>query len=274
MPSAPPPPFSLKCPPPSGLRAPLRPTRAPAGAAASSRTGGCAAPSPRAAAPLTSEGAQEWRATLKTLGAGGSLPFRELAAAEAARLAGEGFEPGQLRARLAHLVAVLEIDEAWQPGRVSDGQLRRMQLAVKLMAPRPLVLLDEVSVDLDVTARDALLAFLAAESRAGGVTVVYCTHILDGLAGWASHHLHLTRGAAAVCAPMDASMAQHAPAGAANESALGGGSRLYLYVQGLLWGETAASAGGTAAEVHPPPAESLGIRRGTPLVGGEWLQER
>ena len=36
---------------------------------------------------------------------------------------------------------------------VSDGQLRRMQLALKLMPPRSVVFLDEASVDLDIIGR-------------------------------------------------------------------------------------------------------------------------
>jgi len=188
---------------------------------------------------------QEWRQTLKTLGVGGSLSFSDLAASETTRLAQEGFPEEVLAARLAHLIAVLEVDTSWQPGRVSDGQLRRMQLAVKLMAPRPIVLLDEVSVDLDVIARDALLTFLRSESIDAGVTVVYCTHILDGLQGWASHHLHIAQGIASVCGPIDAEMAKFS-AGQAG-SVLRGGSGLYLYVQQLLWEECHSS---TVAKVE------------------------
>ena len=42
----------------------------------------------------------------------------------------------ELRARLDYLCAALEVKSSWQPGLVSDGQLRRMQLALKLMPPR------------------------------------------------------------------------------------------------------------------------------------------
>ena len=44
----------------------------------------------------------------------------------------------------------------------------------------------------------ALLDFLYAETVARGCTVVYCTHILDGLDAWASDVLHV-RGGAAGC---------------------------------------------------------------------------
>ena len=46
-----------------------------------------------------------------------------------------------------------QVDRNWQPGVVSDGQLRRMQLALKLMPPRSVVFLDEASVDLDIIGR-------------------------------------------------------------------------------------------------------------------------
>ena len=42
-------------------------------------------------------------------------------------------------------------------GLLSAGSLRRVQLVLKLMQPARLLLLDEVTADLDVTARDALL---------------------------------------------------------------------------------------------------------------------
>ena len=48
----------------------------------------------------------------------------------------DGFDGAEMRARLDYLCAVLEVDRSWQPGLVSDGQLRRMQLALKLMPPR------------------------------------------------------------------------------------------------------------------------------------------
>ena len=45
---------------------------------------------------------------------------------------------------------------------LSAGLLRRVQLVLKLMQPARLLLLDEVTADLDLLARDALLRCLAA----------------------------------------------------------------------------------------------------------------
>ena len=42
--------------------------------------------------------------------------------------------------------------------------------------------------------RQELMAFLKEESESRGVAVVYCTHIFDGLDGWATHVAHLAPG--------------------------------------------------------------------------------
>merc|ERR1712176_224115 len=71
--------------------------------------------------------------------------------------------------------------------------MRRGQIALKLLKPAELLLIDEVTADLDVLSRKALLEFLREESQTG-CTVVYCTHILDGMDGWASHLLRIRKG--------------------------------------------------------------------------------
>lgn len=49
------------------------------------------------------------------------------------------------------------------------------------------LLLDEITVDLDVLARADLLTFLVSECEERGATIVYATHIFDGLDKWATH---------------------------------------------------------------------------------------
>ena len=49
--------------------------------------------------------------------------------------------------------------------QVSDGQRRRAQLLLKLLRPSQLLLMDEVTTDLDVVSRQALLQFLSLESN-------------------------------------------------------------------------------------------------------------
>jgi CCR4-NOT complex subunit CAF16 len=105
--------------------------------------------------------------------------------------------------RRDHLVGVLGVDPRWHMHRVSDGQRRRVQILLSLLEPRELLLLDEVTTDLDVIARADLLAFLRRESVERGATILYATHILDGLDRWATHLAFLDGGAIRVFRPLD-----------------------------------------------------------------------
>lgn len=98
-------------------------------------------------------------------------------------------------ARRDELVRILDIDLRWRMHAVSDGERRRVQLAMGLVRPWTVLLLDEITVDLDLLSRRNFLEWLKAETQARQCTVVYATHILDNLAGWPSHlvHMHLGR---------------------------------------------------------------------------------
>mmetsp|Transcript_117120 Transcript_117120/g.343085 ORF Transcript_117120/g.343085 Transcript_117120/m.343085 type:complete len:584 (-) Transcript_117120:336-2087(-) len=96
--------------------------------------------------------------------------------------------------RCQHLAAVLQVDVNWKINSISDGQRRRCQLLELLVPYRPVYLMDEITSDLDIFAREGILGFLKAESELRGCTVFYCTHIFDHLEGWASHMLHLSQG--------------------------------------------------------------------------------
>jgi CCR4-NOT complex subunit CAF16 len=102
-------------------------------------------------------------------------------------------------ARRDELLRVLDIDRRWRMCRVSDGQRRRVQLLLGLLWPCTVLLLDEVTTDLDVIARGDLLAFLRTQST----TILYATHILEGLDQWATHLAYLDAGGIAVMAPLD-----------------------------------------------------------------------
>ncbi|RMZ83799.1 hypothetical protein DV738_g1002, partial [Chaetothyriales sp. CBS 135597] len=106
-------------------------------------------------------------------------------------------------ARKAELVRVLDIDETWRMHQVSDGERRRVQLAMGLIRPWDVLLLDEITVDLDLLSRYNFLAWLKAETESRGATVVYATHILDNLAGWPSHLVHMMGGRVKEWGPMD-----------------------------------------------------------------------
>jgi CCR4-NOT complex subunit CAF16 len=106
--------------------------------------------------------------------------------------------------RRARLIDVLGVDVQWHMHAVSDGQRRRVQLLLGLMRPRKVLLLDEVTTDLDLLARQDLLAFLAEESTERGTTILYATHILDRLDRWATHLIFMVGGKVTVAAPLAA----------------------------------------------------------------------
>jgi len=56
------------------------------------------------------------------------------------------------------------------------------------------LLLDEITVDLDVLGRAELMRFLKDECKQRGATVIYATHIFDGLEFWPSHVAYVARG--------------------------------------------------------------------------------
>merc|ERR1712007_418186 len=78
--------------------------------------------------------------------------------------------------------------------QVSDGQRRRVQIMLGLLRPFKLLLLDEMTVDLDIVGRADFLDFLKSEAKEKKSTVIYCTHIFDGLQDFPSHLLFLEDG--------------------------------------------------------------------------------
>ncbi|CEP64924.1 putative ATP-binding cassette family ATPase CAF16 LALA0_S15e00474g [Lachancea lanzarotensis] len=103
-----------------------------------------------------------------------------------------GFQ--SFRARGEALIDILDVDVRWRMHRLSDGQKRRVQLTMGLLRPWRLLLLDEVTVDLDVLARSRLLAFLRHETTVRRCSIVYATHIFDGLADWPDKVVHIRQG--------------------------------------------------------------------------------
>jgi len=105
--------------------------------------------------------------------------------------------------RTAYLKHVLQVDLDWRINNLSDGQRRRCQLLEILATPRPVYLMDEITSDLDIFARDGVLDFLKTETETRGATIVYCTHIFDHLDGWPTHILRLSKGNVVTNAPID-----------------------------------------------------------------------
>jgi CCR4-NOT complex subunit CAF16 len=104
--------------------------------------------------------------------------------------------------RRRRVLEILDVDPGWRMHRVSDGQRRRVQILLDLERPLRLLLLDEVTAELDVLARADLLAFLREESTTAGLTVVYASHVLDGLEAFATHLAFLSPGRLRCLAPL------------------------------------------------------------------------
>merc|ERR1711959_266766 len=98
------------------------------------------------------------------------------------------------KARLTKLLEVLDVNLSWRMHMVSDGQRRRVQILMGLLKPFEVLLLDEVTVDLDVVSRSDLLSYLKEETESRGATILYATHIFDGLDHWATHLAHIQSG--------------------------------------------------------------------------------
>ena len=96
--------------------------------------------------------------------------------------------------RRDELVGVLDIDCEWRMHAVSDGERRRVQLAMGLIRPWKVLLLDEITVDLDLLSRSSFLGWLKGETERRACTIVYATHILDNLAAWPTHLVHMSMG--------------------------------------------------------------------------------
>eukprot|EP00538_Stauroneis_constricta_P011713 CAMPEP_0119561878 /NCGR_PEP_ID=MMETSP1352-20130426/18892_1 /TAXON_ID=265584 /ORGANISM="Stauroneis constricta, Strain CCMP1120" /LENGTH=343 /DNA_ID=CAMNT_0007610179 /DNA_START=289 /DNA_END=1320 /DNA_ORIENTATION=- len=94
--------------------------------------------------------------------------------------------------RRDELVEMLGIDLNWRMHQLSDGQRRRVQLLLGLIRPFKILLLDEVTTSLDVCVRQDLLRWLVRESEERKATILYATHIFDGLDDWASHLFYMT----------------------------------------------------------------------------------
>lgn len=140
----------------------------------------------------------------------------------------------------------------WRLHKVSDGQRRRAQLLLKLLRPSQLLLLDEVTTDLDILSRQSLLQFLREESEQRGVTVIYSTHIFDGLDDWPTHCLHIKEGGLHYVGPMH--LVPRAP-----ECKSGSGS-LYTTVRGWLNDERdARRSAALEAPSCPPMTEALAM---------------
>jgi CCR4-NOT complex subunit CAF16 len=89
--------------------------------------------------------------------------------------------------RVQELIDIMQINLSWRINAISDGQRRRVQLLECLAEEKQVYVLDEITTDLDLYAREGLLNFLRKETEQKGATILYATHIFDSLADWATH---------------------------------------------------------------------------------------
>ncbi|KAH6813646.1 P-loop containing nucleoside triphosphate hydrolases superfamily protein [Perilla frutescens var. frutescens] len=126
----------------------------------------------------------------KSVGSAGELPLQGDFSAEHMIFGVDGVDP----VRRDKLIDLLDINLQWRMHKVSDGQRRRVQICMGLLHPYKVLLLDEVTVDLDVVARMDLLEFFKEECEQRGATIVYATHIFDGLETWATDLVYVQDG--------------------------------------------------------------------------------
>lgn len=132
--------------------------------------------------------------------------------------------------RRDRLLDILDVDLDWHMHAISDGERRRVQLCMGLMQSWGVLLLDEVTVDLDVQVRHDLLSFLKEDSERRGATILYATHIFDGLNEFPTHIAHMRLGTF-VKKPRPWS---HAPTGQSSDNTAGGLDRT-LFTIALQW---------------------------------------
>merc|ERR1719210_2728838 len=104
--------------------------------------------------------------------------------------------------RVQELIDIMQINTSWRINSISDGQRRRCQLLDCLAEEKRIYILDEITTDLDLYAREGLLRVLRREAEVKGATIFYATHIFDSLADWATHMLFFAKGKIAKCCKM------------------------------------------------------------------------
>ncbi|XP_051123517.1 ABC transporter I family member 20 [Andrographis paniculata] len=139
----------------------------------------------------------EWRREVAF--AGFEVPIQMDVSADKMIFGVAGIDPQ----RRDELIKVLGIDLSWRMHKVSDGQRRRVQICMGLLKPFKVLLLDEITVDLDVLARADLLKFLKKECEERGTVIIYATHIFDGLEDWPSHIVYVSHGKLQLAMPLD-----------------------------------------------------------------------
>ncbi|CAE7196644.1 unnamed protein product [Rhizoctonia solani] len=103
------------------------------------------------------------------------------------------------KARRDRLLDILDVDLDWLVSRICTLYLMANVGVFKWSwglweSGMSSSLMRKVTVDLDVLVRDDLLAFLKEESETRGATILYATHIFDGLNTFPTHVAHMRFG--------------------------------------------------------------------------------
>ena len=65
---------------------------------------------------------------------------------------------------------------------------------LRLVETAEVLLCDEITVDLDILGRLDLLKFFEEECEERGATIIYATHIFDGMHDWMTHLAFISNG--------------------------------------------------------------------------------
>lgn len=100
----------------------------------------------------------------------------------------------EYKERRDELVEILDIDLNWRMHTVSDGQRKKIQIMLGLLAPFKLVIIDEFLNDLDVVVRDRFFNYLVKECETRKASIIYATHIFDNLDKWMNKIIYINQG--------------------------------------------------------------------------------
>ena len=108
----------------------------------------------------------------------------------------------QRKKAVAAALAVVGLSEraGHKPSELSGGQQQRVAIARALVADPTLLVCDEPTGDLDRKTADEILTLLQDLNRHHGKTIIMVTHDAKA-AEYASHQLHMDKGALAGAAP-------------------------------------------------------------------------
>jgi len=97
---------------------------------------------------------------------------------------------GYTEERGAMLTELLNMEVDGSMHQLSDGQRQGVQIGAALMKEFKILLMDETTVECDVLVRKRLLRYLKEQCEQGS-TVMYATHVFDGMASWPTHIMHV-----------------------------------------------------------------------------------